>query len=73
VKEGAVWTAEILRRKTSSESVVSKKQEGFKTEAEATSWAEDALNEFTSTQAESNKRHSAQRQEKKSKYQVEKK
>lgn len=73
IKAGAVWTAEIIRRKTSVESVVSKKQEGFKTEADAIVWAEKALSEFTSTQAESNKRHSAQREEKKSKYQVEKK
>lgn len=45
--EGAgTWTAEITRRVTSRETVVSKSQDGFATESEALAWAEDAIKSF---------------------------
>lgn len=42
----SVWTAQILRRVTSSKKTVSKAQSGFATEAEAQTWAQAALQEF---------------------------
>ncbi len=56
------WKAEIIRRATSSKTVVSKRQAGFSTEAEATEWAEKELKSFLDNQAEKNKRHSKQRE-----------
>lgn len=41
-----LWRAEILRRATSKRSVVSKMQDGFATEEEASQWAESTLAEF---------------------------
>lgn len=40
------WRAEITRRATAKRTVVSKKQDGFATRAEAQAWAETALAEF---------------------------
>lgn len=55
------WTAEITRRASAKKSVVSKKQSGFKTEAEATNWAEDELALFTEKQSAQNKRRAEKR------------
>lgn len=56
------WKVEIIRRATSSKTVVSKRQTGFATEAEATEWAEKELKLFLDNQAEKNKRHGKQRE-----------
>ncbi|MCF7354250.1 MULTISPECIES: DUF3622 domain-containing protein [Vibrio] len=53
------WAAEIIRHITSRRTIVSKRQLGFATEAEATEWAEKELVEFQKIQAERNKRRSA--------------
>lgn len=37
------WRAELTRRATARKTVVSKAQDGFSTEAEATTWAETEL------------------------------
>lgn len=62
VKNRKNWKAEIIRRATSSKTVVSKRQAGFLTEAEATEWAEKELKLFLDNQAEKNKRHCKQRE-----------
>ena len=64
VKHGASWTAEILRRKTSTETVVSKSQSGFSTESDAQEWVESELKSFLLSLKERNKRHSEQREKK---------
>jgi aminoglycoside phosphotransferase len=46
VDGASVWTAQILRRVTSSKQTVSKAQAGFATEAEALTWAQATLQEF---------------------------
>ncbi|WP_086982486.1 DUF3622 domain-containing protein [Vibrio aphrogenes] len=53
------WAAEIIRQITSRRTLVSKRQLGFATEAEAKEWAEKELIEFQKIQAERNKRRSA--------------
>lgn len=53
------WAAEIVRQITSRRTVVSKRQLGFATEAEAKEWAEKELIEFQKIQSERNKRRSA--------------
>jgi len=55
------WIAEIIRRASSKKTIVSKKQDGFKTEAEANEWAEKELVQFTAKQSEQNKRRAAKR------------
>jgi hypothetical protein len=52
-KEGS-WTAEIVRRKTAKELIVSKQQDGFTSEAEAQSWGENELKGFLATLAKRN-------------------
>jgi len=64
VKHGASWTAEILRRKTSTENVISKSQSGFSTESDAQEWGESELKLFLLSLKERNKRHSEQREKK---------
>jgi len=64
VKDGASWTAEILRRKTSTEIVISKSQSGFSTESDAQAWGERELKSFLQNLSERNKRHSEQREKK---------
>ena len=58
------WVAEIMRQATSRRQVVSKRQLGFETEAEAIKWAEKELKEFAKTQVSRNKRKSELRSEK---------
>lgn len=53
------WAAEIIRQITSRRTIVSKRQLGFTTEAEAKEWAEKELVEFQKIQTERNKRKSA--------------
>ncbi|OEF25143.1 DUF3622 domain-containing protein [Vibrio rumoiensis] len=53
------WAAEIIRQITSRRTIVSKRQLGFTTEAEAKEWAEKELIEFQKIQTERNKRRSA--------------
>lgn len=55
------WNAEIVRRASAKKSIVSKTQSGFKTEAEATEWAEKELSVFLQKQTERNKRHADKR------------
>ncbi|MGI2177298.1 DUF3622 domain-containing protein [Shewanella frigidimarina] len=50
------WKTEITRRMTSTKTIVSKSQDGFASEAEATAWGEQALQGFLSKQADRNKR-----------------
>jgi Protein of unknown function (DUF3622) len=56
VKDGTGWAAEIVRRKTSKELLVSKRQGGFATEAEAQEWGQKALESFLLSLKERNKR-----------------
>ncbi len=55
------WCAKIERQITSKKKVVSKQQDGFTRESEATTWAEQELATFVSAQQTSNKRHGEQR------------
>ncbi|MGO2418411.1 MAG: DUF3622 domain-containing protein [Vibrio casei] len=59
VKKRNGWAAEIIRQITSRRTIVSKRQLGFTTEAEAKEWAEKELVEFQKIQTERNKRKSA--------------
>lgn len=58
------WSAEIVRRVSSSRTVVSKSQAGFASEADAQSWGEKELASFLQNLNERNKRHSEQRENK---------
>ncbi|MGB5225672.1 MAG: DUF3622 domain-containing protein [Arenicellales bacterium] len=58
LKDGDSWTAEIIRRKTSKEIVVSKSQSGFASEDDAQEWAEGELKSFLKNLNERNKRRS---------------
>jgi len=49
VEEDSTWTAQITRRKTARETIVSKSETGFATEKEAKAWADEALVEFLAT------------------------
>ena len=55
------WSAEVIRRASAQKTIVSKTQAGFKTEAEATEWAEKELVLFTAKQSEQNKRRGKKR------------
>lgn len=55
------WVAEIVRQVSAARKVVSKRQMGFATEAEAIEWAEKELPNFIALQAERNKRKSQHR------------
>lgn len=55
------WTAEITRRKTARETMVSKSQSGFASEEEAKAWAEPELKSFLEMLAKRNKRDAASR------------
>jgi len=50
------WKTEITRRMTATKTIVSKSQDGFTSEAEATAWGEQALQGFLSKQAGRNQR-----------------
>ncbi len=61
VEKRSGWTAEIVRQVSAKRSVVSKREMGFETEAEAVAWAEKELPAFIALQAERNKRKAEQR------------
>jgi len=63
VKNRKNWKVEIVRQATSKKTVVSKRQTGFETEADALEWAEKELKSFVTTLGEHNKRKAAQRTE----------
>ena len=54
----STWIAEIIRQVTSRKTVVSKSQDGFSSEAEATEWAKAQLVEFLEQLKQKNKRNS---------------
>ncbi len=58
LQDNTGWTAEIIRRATSSRIVVSKKQAGFSTESEAQKWGQSELKLFLLNLEERNKRRS---------------
>ena len=60
-QEKDTWTAKIIRRVSARRTMVSKTKAGFKTEAEATEWADKELVLFTVKQSEQNKRRSQKR------------
>ncbi|MDG2365807.1 MAG: DUF3622 domain-containing protein [Methylococcaceae bacterium] len=60
-QEKDTWSAEVIRRASAKKTIVSKTQAGFKTEAEATEWAEKELVLFTAKQSEQNKRRGKKR------------
>jgi len=64
VQQKTDWSAEIIRRVTSSKTVVSKSKSGFSSESEALEWGEKELKVFISNQSERNKRDSLVRKEK---------
>ncbi len=59
-KDGT-WTAKIIRRVNRQDTVVSIKQEGFATEAEAQAWGEKELKTFMENLVVRNKRRSQRR------------
>ncbi|MDP2559778.1 DUF3622 domain-containing protein [Psychrobium sp. 1_MG-2023] len=56
IEDNGSWTAQITRRKTAKQTIVSKSQDGFASESDAQSWAEEQLKEFLQTIAARNKR-----------------
>jgi len=56
-----IWTANVVRRASRKEQIVSKTETGFKTEKEAQAWGDKALKEFIEQQGVRNKRHNAKR------------
>ncbi|WP_126453240.1 DUF3622 domain-containing protein [Sulfuriflexus mobilis] len=63
VRDDTSWTVEIIRRITSKETVVSKSQGGFATEAEAQEWGQTELKSFLQNLTERNRRRSRQREQ----------
>ncbi|MCF6282324.1 MAG: DUF3622 domain-containing protein [Candidatus Polarisedimenticolaceae bacterium] len=61
VRDASSWVAEIVRRVTAKESIVSKRQDGFATEAEAEAWGQNELKSFLGGLSERNKRHAKKR------------
>jgi uncharacterized membrane-anchored protein len=49
------WTAEIIRKKTKKETIVSKSQSGFVSETEAREWAQEEIKTFLQKLGERNK------------------
>jgi len=58
VKTDTSWTAEIIRKKTAKEVVVTKKKEGFTNESDAREWAETELKTFVTDLNERKRRAS---------------
>lgn len=56
VQHESTWTAEITRRMTAKETIVSKSQPGFATAEEAEAWGQKELEQFTKALSERNKR-----------------
>jgi len=57
------WSAEIVRRVTSKKTVVSKRKDGFTSEAEAQEWGKTELKTFSQNLNARNKRRSEQRKQ----------
>lgn len=57
------WQAQIKRQVTSRKTTVSKQQDGFASEAEARSWADEQLTEFTGKQQAANLRQNKNRKQ----------
>jgi len=57
------WSAQIIRRVSSQKKLVSKRQGGFKSEAEAQAWAEKEIVLFFENLSARNKRRSKPRTE----------
>ncbi|MDO8335086.1 MAG: DUF3622 domain-containing protein [Nitrosomonas sp.] len=60
----AFWTVEIIRKATSKKTIVSKRQSGFTSEAEAQEWGQKELKAFLQNLHEQNKRRSLQKEQK---------
>lgn len=60
-QEQGSWNAAIVRRASAKNTVITKTQSNFKTEAEAKKWAEDELALFTDKQSAQNKRRAGKR------------
>ena len=58
LQENSSWTAEITRRATSKNIIVSKRQNGFKTETDAQTWGQAELKTFLENLKSRNKRRS---------------
>ncbi len=58
---GAVWRAEIVRRVTSKQTVISKSQDGFASKAQARAWGERELQSFIENQSKRNRQRSEKR------------
>jgi hypothetical protein len=56
LEEGTTWTAQITRRKTARETIVSKSETGFESEALAQAWADEAIKVFLETVVSRNNR-----------------
>jgi hypothetical protein len=62
-QDGATWSAKITRRVSSQRTVISKKQDGFVSEAEAQAWGEKHITLFLDNLNARNKRRSKPRTE----------
>ncbi|MBT5231370.1 MAG: DUF3622 domain-containing protein [Methylococcales bacterium] len=58
------WVASIIRKVTSKKTTVSKKQTGFASEADATTWAETEVQTFLKNLQKHNQQHSEHRKQK---------
>lgn len=63
VQNGTQWETEITRQITSKKTIVSKRQDGFATEAEAKAWGESELELFLQNLKKRNKRHNEARKD----------
>jgi len=62
-QDGATWSTKITRRVSSQRTVISKKQDGFASEAEAHAWGEKEIALFLENLSARNKRRSKPRAE----------
>jgi len=58
VQNDSTWTGQIIRRVSARKTMVSKRQHGFASEAEAKAWGDIELKAFSVTQGERNSRKS---------------
>ncbi len=63
LQEDNLWVAEIIRRASSDTTVVSKRQDGFTTEAEAQAWAKSEITAFLKKYSEKDKARSEKRKQ----------
>jgi len=54
IKAESDWSAQIVRRVTSKKTIVSKRKDGFSTEAEAKEWGDSELKSFLKSQSKKN-------------------